>query len=196
MSAYLKRLLILAVVILGVAGVDGAIRGLRMPPQAGTELPAWTQQALAEARARQQISSTSPTDAAPNPALAAQTQDVPAEDPSDGKGMTTADLYAAWEAGIIHLVDARLPHQYREGHIPRAHSIPFESITSGYPAALDLLPFEGPIVVYCEGGDCNASRNVASMLIDMGFENVSVFERGLDSWARAGYPIETGGETP
>jgi len=191
MPIYLKRLAILVVAILVVAGVDGAIRGMRMPAQAGTELSQTTQELIAQARAERQ-GQRPPQEAAPKQAPRETTQAPPSEDPTDGLGMTTEDLHLAWEANLLHIVDARPPSQFQESHIPGAVSIPFEELSSGYPAALDILPLEGPIVVYCDGGDCHASRNVASLLIELGYENVSVFERGLEAWKLHGHPTESG----
>jgi rhodanese-related sulfurtransferase len=180
------RLTIIAVGILAVAGVDGAMRGLRMPPEAGSELPAALREALT-LNVRDASNAAEPPSDAP---VEASPQIV--EDPSDGKGMTTAELHVAWQGQLVHLVDARLTRQFEEGHIPGALSIPFEEMASGYPAALDTLPIEGPTVVYCDGGDCDASRNVASLLMELGYQNVSIFERGMEAWTRAGFPVESG----
>jgi len=178
------RLTVIAAAILVVAGVDGAMRGLQMPPKAENELPAALRDALSSraASAPAQPESTAPTD---------QAVEI-TEDPADGRGMTTSELHEAWQAQLVHLVDARLTRQFEEGHIPGALSIPFEEMASGYPAALDTLPIEGPTVVYCDGGDCDASRNVAALLMELGYQNVSIFERGMEEWTRAGYPVESG----
>jgi rhodanese-related sulfurtransferase len=178
------RLAVIAAGILAVAGVDGAIRGLQMPPKAGSELPAAVREALNthDGSNAAESASDAPVEAIPQVV----------EDSSDGRGMTTAELHMAWQAQLVHLVDARLTRQFEEGHIPGALSIPFEEMASGYPAALDTLPVEGPTVVYCDGGDCDASRNVASLLLELGYQNVTIFERGMESWTRAGFPVESG----
>jgi rhodanese-related sulfurtransferase len=191
MSISVQRLLILVVAIVAVALVDGAARGLTMPPAAATELSTKTQELLAQARARQQV--VPPTELIADQKSTSGEEPASAESPDDGKGMLTADFHLAWEAGIIQVVDARTSEQFQAGHIPGALSIPFEELGSGYPAALDVLSFDEPVVVYCDGGECNASRNVASLLIDMGFQDVTVFERGMHAWENAGYPIETDG---
>ena len=195
MPIYLKRLAILIAAIVVVASLDGAIRGMSMPPQADTQLSASTQDLIAKARAERDRHRAT-NEPQPQTVIEEQTTFAaapPQEDPSDGRGMTTADLHLAWEADLVHIVDARPARQYGEGRIPGAYSISVEELDTGYPAALDILPYEGPIVVYCDGGDCNASRNVASRLIEMGFENVSIFERGLEAWIDHGFPIESDG---
>jgi len=122
------------------------------------------------------------------------------EDPSDGLGMTSADLYGAWQQGVVVLVDARLPDQFAAGHIPGAVNLPLEEFDDVYPSIAPridpaLLSEQLVLVVYCDGGDCHASHNVASLLLELGYNEdyVIVYERGYESWIRAGYPVEKGG---
>ena len=45
-----------------------------------------------------------------------------------------------------------------------------------------------PIVTYCGGFECNASKCAAKLLLERGHTQVSVFEGGMEDWLDAGYP--------
>jgi 3-mercaptopyruvate sulfurtransferase SseA len=49
-----------------------------------------------------------------------------------------------------------------------------------------------PIVVYCDGGDCEASHDMAIMLESAGYMEVYVLHDGYPGWERAGHPVEQG----
>ena len=47
----------------------------------------------------------------------------------------------------------------------------------------------------CEGGECEASRELARTLVDSGFRKVLVYTGGFPEWAASGYAV-TGSGTP
>ena len=51
------------------------------------------------------------------------------------------------------------------------------------------MDFDSPIIVSCYHGV--SSRNVATFLIEQGYENVFSVIGGFDGWVKAGLPIET-----
>lgn len=89
-------------------------------------------------------------------------------------------------------VDARPLDQYEAGHIPGAFHLAFGQFMSGRPAILDFLPQDMPMIVYCEGGDCDSSHKVREMLLDYGYQEVHVFQPGFPMWQEAGLPLEEG----
>lgn len=79
------------------------------------------------------------------------------------------------------LIDARLPREYQDGHIPGAINIPFELIGS-YLENLENLPKEKWIVTYCEGPPCDKAELLALEVFNMEFDKVAYYEAGLDDW--------------
>ncbi|MBI1290004.1 hypothetical protein GC173_02000 [bacterium] len=129
----------------------------------------------------------------PRPAVAAGT-------PTDGhapstNGITLEDTRAAFESGESFFVDARPIAQYAEGHIPGALHIDVEMFRQGRPEALDFLPTDAHIVIYCGGGECDASHMVERMMQSHGYQNLKIFEAGFPAWEKAEYPVETGEPT-
>lgn len=112
-----------------------------------------------------------------------------------GTKITTADSYQLWQSGMVTFIDARPEHEYIEGHIPYAFCIPPES---NVPQRLgDLMESTGlsptdRVVIYCEGGSCNASELVGLTMQDMGFTTIHIDADGYPGWVKAGYDIETG----
>ncbi len=90
----------------------------------------------------------------------------------------------------IVIVDARERIFYEKGHIKGAINIPYDEI--------EILPYEflknldknKEIVIYCDGGYCEASFIVAEFLIRNGFKNISVYIDGYPEWEKRGLQIE------
>ena len=53
-------------------------------------------------------------------------------------------------------------------------------------------PLGRPIVVYCEGGDCQTSTAAARLIHDRGFRDIRVYQGGWADWMSAGLPVEAG----
>ncbi len=112
-----------------------------------------------------------------------------------GTKITTADTYQLWQSGMVTFIDARPEHEYIEGHIPYAFCIPPESNVAQRLG--DLMEQTGlspadRVVIYCEGGSCNASELVGLTMQDMGFATIHIDADGYPGWVKAGYEIETG----
>ncbi len=91
--------------------------------------------------------------------------------------------------GVI--IDSRLPEYYQEGHIAGAINIPFEEI-DGYVTKLTEIPQDTMVVVYCDGGDCEISFDLAMFMIDIGYLGVYVYEGGWEEWSAAALPVTLG----
>lgn len=103
---------------------------------------------------------------------------------------------AAWlqsklDAGTA-IVDARPLEEYIEGHVPGALHLPFEKFLEGRPQLLDVLDSTSQVIVYCGGGDCDASHKVEQQLANYGFKDIIVFEPGFPAWQSAGMAVEKG----
>ncbi len=97
-----------------------------------------------------------------------------------------------FDAGGALFVDAREPDEYAEGHIPGAIDLPFDTAATD-PARIAALDTRGrPIIVYCGGGTCEVSINLAWVLLENGHDRVTYFQAGYPGWVEAGYPIATG----
>jgi rhodanese-related sulfurtransferase len=103
--------------------------------------------------------------------------------------LETEDL---WRTGGAAFVDARAAGLYAQGHVPGALSAPPAETEIELPTFFERLPYEGSIVIYCEGGDCHSSLALAKSLHERGFRDIRVFSGGWEEWRAAGLPEETG----
>ncbi len=101
--------------------------------------------------------------------------------------------YYLKEPGTL-LVDARSPEEFELGHIPGAVNLPADQFKPYFPKVEARLRKAKLIIVYCSGGSCGMSEELASELIKAGFgdNEVAVFSGGLPGWMRAKLPVETG----
>ncbi len=92
--------------------------------------------------------------------------------------------------GIV--LDARYRIEHQLSHVPGALSLPREDFAESYAALKPQLESNRsqPIVVYCDGKDCEDSKLVQKALKDLGFTQVAVFEGGWLEWKAAQKPKE------
>ena len=131
------------------------------------------------------------------------TGEAPAGDPaiaSGGADPSPADLpdyyisidraFQYWEEGMP-FVDARTDREREVGTIEGAFHLETRNfIDSTAVTTLDLLDRAFPVVIFCGGGECDASENVAKRLIGWGFTEVYVMHEGFGAWEAAGHPTE------
>lgn len=88
--------------------------------------------------------------------------------------------------GQAQFLDARPANEYLAGHVTNSmHVIP-GNFRNGIPQKVkDFLDPSQRIVVYCSGGDCDASHQVATFMSAAGFDRVHIFVDGFDAWAGA-----------
>ena len=112
------------------------------------------------------------------------------------KMMTTEEimLYMKEKKVEIIIVDARSPEEFSLGHIPGAINIPDTDVENNFVKYQEKLKKAELIIVYCSGGSCGSSEEVASQLIKKGISvsKVAVHQEGLPGWIRAKNPIEYG----
>ncbi len=100
------------------------------------------------------------------------------------------------DQGDTVLLDARSPEEYELGHIPGALNLPADSFEPVYPKVAPKLKGAALIIVYCSGGSCGTSEEVAEKLIERGYKDASlaVFADGLPGWMRAKLPLRNGSQ--
>ncbi|MFI4897956.1 MAG: rhodanese-like domain-containing protein [Phycisphaerales bacterium JB059] len=93
-------------------------------------------------------------------------------------------------------LDARTVKEYEEGHIPNAMWMPVDRVLEDASLVFEIEAEAGgmdqPIVIYCGGGSCDASHNLAIVLEEVGFTNLLVFVDGYPAWKDAGHEVELG----
>jgi rhodanese-related sulfurtransferase len=85
----------------------------------------------------------------------------------------------------VLFVDARSRQRYEAGHIPGAILLNEEQWDTLFPAFSDAWDPDKTIVVYCDGGGCEASQEVAARLRKaLGVETIFVLKGGWPAWQR------------
>lgn len=108
--------------------------------------------------------------------------------------ITSEQAKALFDRGAI-FIDARRSAVYRGGHVRGSRSISIwesdadEKVKAFYDEGHDA---NAPIVVYCAGGDCEDSHELAQKLWGVTFDNVSVYRDGFPDWEKRGWPVSRG----
>ena len=97
-----------------------------------------------------------------------------------------------WETGAGLFLDARTPADYAAGHIANALSLPAEQFDETYPRIAPLLTPDMPVIVYCNGVQCDLSHEVRDKLRALGYKNVRILVNGWTVWRQAGGITATG----
>ncbi|VVS95193.1 rhodanese-like domain-containing protein [Desulfoluna spongiiphila] len=116
---------------------------------------------------------------------------APEADEQDVTVQTVSEAQRLWEAGDV-FVDARATESYRESHIKGSVSLSVYEFDALFFDFIDAYPLETKLVTYCSGRLCDESHRLATMLKELGYEDVRIFADGLPAWADAGLPVEEG----
>lgn len=82
------------------------------------------------------------------------------------------------------LIDARLEEMYLEAHIGDAINIYPYWEEERFVMALQEVPFDKSIVLYCDGGSCDLSHTVAETLQEFGYEKLFLYIGGWEEWSK------------
>ena len=83
--------------------------------------------------------------------------------------------------------------EYAEGHIAGAQSLPYDDAVSEARAARALQEgWASRIILYCGGGDCESSQDLAKLMVAERHPQGAGLHRRLPAWQAAGYPVEKG----
>jgi rhodanese-related sulfurtransferase len=189
----------LALIGLGllIGAADSWIRPvqLRLNPQASTETktPAIDGSKPIDAMTPTAPSHTgTPAGATPEQQPAATGASSAASTEALGLEITLAQSKALFDEGVM-FIDARIDSEYAVDRVSGAIHLTTAMFSgSEPPAALAILDPTRPVVIYCTGGDCDASHSVGIRLQQLGFEKIHIMVDGLPGWKNAGYPVDTG----
>jgi rhodanese-related sulfurtransferase len=88
------------------------------------------------------------------------------------------------------LIDTRSKPEFAAGHIPGAVPVPQGGNAISAVEKLSGGDKAKPIVLYCNGPWCQASRRVADQLVDAGFTRVRRYQLGMPVWRALGGPTQ------
>jgi len=114
--------------------------------------------------------------------------------------LTLRQAKELWDKSA-YFIDARHEHEFEAGHIQYAaflESKLFDTDIARANAVMDSIPVDGTIVLYCVGGECDASKNTAALLEQYGYSDLRIMGAGYEHWVAAGFETATGsdGGTP
>jgi len=109
--------------------------------------------------------------------------------------VSTAQAKDLYDRGGLLILDARELEEYAGGHIKGAQAAPSDEMVGNIDWLDRTSGDPRPILVYCDGGDCELSLNLGFELSQSGHRKVLVYKDGYEAWSEAGHPVSTG-ETP
>jgi rhodanese-related sulfurtransferase len=96
------------------------------------------------------------------------------------------------ESGDAIFFDARPPDEYEAGHITGAKPWPSDDFLAYLEVYEHRVPYDTPIVVYCDNSDCDQSHLLAQDLRASGYLLIHIFTGGYEEWIVMGQPVEKG----
>jgi len=99
-----------------------------------------------------------------------------------------------WHAGTALFLDAREPADYAAGHIGNALNLPAQSFAQHFGEIAPMLTRESPLVLYCDGAECELSHRLRESLHQLGYTNTHLLFNGWTAWHQAGLPTTPGGQ--
>jgi rhodanese-related sulfurtransferase len=112
---------------------------------------------------------------------------------TDQRAIPIDSVRHLYQVGAALFIDSRRASEFDAGRIPGAMSLPADAFDI-YKVQFEAFPRTQPIIVYCDGQQCNSSLTVATRLNGLGFTNVRVFFGGWQEWNRSGLPVEGAGK--
>ena len=109
--------------------------------------------------------------------------------------VSTAEVRRILADGSAILLDTRKRAEYVAGHIAGAKNVapPQSAPASEYVAAVEKLVGGDKgkaLVLYCNGPNCQASKQLSEQLVGAGFTNVRRYQLGLPMWRTLSGPVE------
>jgi rhodanese-related sulfurtransferase len=109
--------------------------------------------------------------------------------------VSTQELRHILADGSAVVLDSRKRAEYVAGHIAGAKnvSLPADAPPSEFAAAVAQLvggDKSKPLVLYCNGPHCQASRQLSDQLLAAGFANVRRYQLGIPMWRTLSGPVE------
>ncbi|MBO6513972.1 MAG: rhodanese-like domain-containing protein [Phycisphaerales bacterium] len=132
----------------------------------------------------------------PTASFAGSTLEQLLDAPVPEGSLTLRESRELWEMGA-YFIDARYEHEYEEGHIQYAALLPaqmFDTDVDHANSVMDSIPLDATIVLYCVGGDCDASKNTAALLEQYGYSDLRIMGAGYEHWVAAGFETASGAD--
>ena len=109
--------------------------------------------------------------------------------------VSTAEVRRILTDGSAILLDTRKRAEYVAGHIAGAKNVapPQGAPESAYVKAVEELVGGDKgkaLVLYCNGPNCQASKQLSEQLVGAGFTNVRRYQLGLPMWRTMSGPVE------
>lgn len=95
-----------------------------------------------------------------------------------------------YDSGAAVFVDARARSFFDDGHIKEAVSLPLREADTLMETFKKKFPLNTYVIPYCSGRECDDSHQLAQILLNNGYNNVSIFIDGYPGWIAKGYPVE------
>lgn len=114
--------------------------------------------------------------------------------PVPAGSLTLREARKLWEMGA-YFIDARHEEEFVAGHIQYAAFLPaqlFDTDIARANAVMDSIPADATIVLYCVGGECDASKNTAALLEQYGYTDLRIMGAGYEHWVEAGFETANG----
>ncbi|MDB6066277.1 MAG: Rhodanese domain protein [Pedosphaera sp.] len=93
-----------------------------------------------------------------------------------------------WHGGGTLFLDAREPADYAAGHIANALNLPAQSFEQHFGEIAPMLSPRSPMVLYCDGKECELSHQLQNSLAQLGYTNAHLLFNGWTAWRQAGLP--------
>ena len=122
-------------------------------------------------------------------------QGILAEPNAKTQEVSTDDVRRILADGSAILIDSRKRAEYVAGHIAGAKNVAPEpgAPPAAFVAAIERLvggDKSKPLVLYCNGQYCQASRTISDQLVAAGFTNVRRYQLGIPMWRALNGPVE------
>ena len=111
-----------------------------------------------------------------------------------GRAIELAEARLLFEDGGARFIDARPHGDFLSGHVAGALNVPLAERAGELERLRRELPRTRPLVVYCEGGECESALELSAWLVGNGWRDVRVLGDGYPVWAAAGFPVARGEE--
>ncbi len=110
----------------------------------------------------------------------------------DNLAISLDEAELLFQAQFAVFIDARSREIYEEGHIKGARSLPWQDFEKKADSVLKDVPLNAALVTYCDGEECDLSRELAFALISRGYSNIGVLINGWTLWNEKKLPVDSG----
>ena len=119
--------------------------------------------------------------------------ELPEPQPPTITRISVAEARGMLGSGQVTFIDARPIHAYAQAHVPGALSLPAYEAEGLLEMQSLPIPPDGRVITYCEGGRCEQSEYLSSVLSERGVcREILVLDGGWQAWLAADAPRVSG----